>query len=159
MSLLEFFGRGSLLGGRARHREQYFPLLEHAPPGVDWHYVRPRPAVALRAWKAERDGQIASANGTLRYQAGRDWIVEHGNKDYAVVRADIFERTYTSAGPGCYQKRTDVRLRYFKLSHPARIKTLEGVRRAEPGDWIIEGVTGEIWPVKAERARRVYAED
>lgn len=159
MSLLEFFGRGAFLGARAGKREEYLPLLEHAPAGVEWHAIRPRPAVALRAWKAERDGQIASANGTLRYQAGRDWIVEHGDKDYAVVRADIFERTYASAGSGRFQKRTDIRLRYFRLPHPARIKTLEGVRRAEPGDWIVEGVTGEIWPVKAETGRRLYTEE
>ena len=30
------------------------------------------------------------------------------------------------------------------------IKTLEGVMRAGPGDWIIRGVKGEIYPCKSD---------
>lgn len=31
-----------------------------------------------------------------------------------------------------------------------RIKTLEGVMEAQPGDWIIQGVKGEIYPCKPD---------
>jgi hypothetical protein len=30
------------------------------------------------------------------------------------------------------------------------IKTLEGVMRADPGDWIIRGVKGELYPCKPD---------
>lgn len=30
------------------------------------------------------------------------------------------------------------------------IHTLEGVMRADPGDWIIKGVAGEFYPIKDE---------
>lgn len=159
MSLLEFLGRGATFGARReRKQEEYLPLIDRAPAGVDWRRITPRATIALRAWRAERDGLIASEGGVLRYRAGRDWIVEHGQGDYAVVRADIFARTYEDAGNGRFRRRGDVSLRYFKLSHPSRIRTLEGVRRAAPGDWIIEGVAGELWPVRPDRARRTYIE-
>lgn len=161
MSLLEFFGRGAYFGARdgRKNQEEYLPLIDHAPAGVDWRRIKPRAALALRAWKAERDGLIATPEGALRYQAGRDWIVEHGQDDYAVVRADIFARTYAEAGEGRFRRRDDVQLRYFRLPHPARIKTLEGIRRADQGDWIVEGLNGELWPVKADKARKTYIEE
>ncbi|MES1202543.1 MAG: hypothetical protein ABUS57_13955 [Pseudomonadota bacterium] len=161
MSLLEFFGRRAYSGweDRRQKKETYLPLIDHAPAGVDWRRIKPRAAITLRAWKAERDGWIAAAEGSLRYLAGRDWIVQHGEGDYAVVRADIFARTYTDLGHGNFRRRDDVQMRYFRLPHPIRIKTLEGVRRAEPGDWIVEGLMGELWPVKADKALRLYTEE
>lgn len=36
------------------------------------------------------------------------------------------------------------------------IKTLEGTMRAEPGDWIIRGVKGELYPVKDGIFRQTY---
>jgi hypothetical protein len=36
------------------------------------------------------------------------------------------------------------------------IKTLEGVMRANEGDWIIQGVNGEIYPCKADVFEKTY---
>lgn len=36
------------------------------------------------------------------------------------------------------------------------IKTLEGVMRADPGDWIIQGVKGEIYPCKPDIFAATY---
>lgn len=36
------------------------------------------------------------------------------------------------------------------------IKTLEGVMRANPGDWIICGVNGEFYPCKADIFAKTY---
>lgn len=36
------------------------------------------------------------------------------------------------------------------------IDTLEGTMRAEPGDWIIKGVAGEFYPIKAEIFEETY---
>jgi len=34
--------------------------------------------------------------------------------------------------------------------------TLEGVMRADPGDWIIQGVAGEVYPCKADIFEKTY---
>lgn len=36
------------------------------------------------------------------------------------------------------------------------IYTLEGVMRAQPGDWIIKGVQGEIYPCKPDIFEQTY---
>jgi hypothetical protein len=36
------------------------------------------------------------------------------------------------------------------------IKTLEGVMRAEAGDWIIKGVKGEVYPCKPDIFEATY---
>ena len=36
------------------------------------------------------------------------------------------------------------------------IQTLEGEMRADPGDWIIRGVDGEIYPCKPDIFARTY---
>ena len=36
------------------------------------------------------------------------------------------------------------------------IKTLEGVMRVEPGDWIIRGVKGELYPCKPDIFEQTY---
>lgn len=36
------------------------------------------------------------------------------------------------------------------------VHTLEGVMEAQPGDWIIRGVKGELYPVKDEIFRMTY---
>jgi len=43
------------------------------------------------------------------------------------------------------------------VRHPhALIMTLEGVHRAERGDWIIQGVQGEIYPCKPDIFAKTY---
>ena len=46
--------------------------------------------------------------------------------------------------------KTDGRIKWVE------IKTLEGVMRAEPGDWIIKGVKGELSPIKDDIFRETY---
>lgn len=36
------------------------------------------------------------------------------------------------------------------------IKTLEGVMSASPGDWIIKGVAGELYPCKPDIFEKTY---
>lgn len=37
-----------------------------------------------------------------------------------------------------------------------KIATLEGVMEAAPGDWIIRGVKGELYPIKDDIFRETY---
>jgi hypothetical protein len=131
--------------------------LDEPPPDAQWRTIRPKEvANSVRAWRAESDCAVDTTHGRLYAKGGQDFIVAHGKGDHSVVKPDIFERTYEPLGGGLYRKRTDLTLRYFTLKHPAVIRTLEGDQRARAGDWIVEGVTGELWPVPPDKAREKY---
>ncbi len=36
------------------------------------------------------------------------------------------------------------------------VKTLEGIMHGNPGDWLVKGVNGELYPVKDEIFRKTY---
>ncbi len=132
-------------------------VIEAPPRHVHWRRVRPRAdQLPVRAWPAEADHRIHSGRGTLMARGGKDFIVETASGDHSVVRSDIFERTYEALGGGLYRKREDVELRYFTLDRPAIVKTLEGEQEAEAGDWIMQGVAGELWPAPRAEAERKY---
>lgn len=40
-----------------------------------------------------------------------------------------------------------------------KIKTLEGVMRADVGDWIIKGISGEFYPCKPDVFEQTYIEE
>lgn len=132
-------------------------VISRPPADVDWRSVRPRDdALPVRAWVAEADHAIGSDHGKMQAKGGEDVIIAHGEDDQSVVRLDIFERTYEPLGGGLYRKRDDVVLRYFTLDRPALVETLEGPQEAAPGDWIMQGVTGELWPVARDKALEKY---
>jgi len=133
------------------------PHITEAPTHAKWTFIRPRDdQFSVRARRAEADCTIETSHGRLSARGGQDFIVTHGPDDHSVVKPDIFERTYEPLGGGLYRKRTDVTLRYFTLKHPAVIRTLEGDQQARAGDWIVEGVAGELWPVPPDKAREKY---
>ena len=45
---------------------------------------------------------------------------------------------------------------YDPLSKVLSIKTLEGEMTASPGDWIIQGVKGELYPCKPDIFQQTY---
>lgn len=131
-------------------------VLDEAPAGVTWRHVHPKPSPPVRAWLAEADTGVETGQGRLRARGGKDYIIDYGGGDRAVIRADIFERTYQRVGAGEYAKRTDIVLRYFTLKRRVVVQTLEGRQRAEPGDWIMQGLAGELWPVPRAKALSKY---
>jgi hypothetical protein len=132
-------------------------VISEAPEDVVCHPIRPKSLqLPVRAWRAEADRQVETNQGVLHAKGGQDFIIDHGEGNCAVVQPDIFERTYEPVGGGLYRKRTDITLRYFTLDRPATIQTLEGEQHARAGDWIVEGVNGELWPVPPETAREKY---
>lgn len=44
----------------------------------------------------------------------------------------------------------------YQTDLPMEIATLEGVMRADPGDWIITGVKGEQYPCKPDIFEATY---
>lgn len=142
-----------LFGGRREPREH----IAEPPLNAHWRLVRPRPGQPpIRARLAEADTTVSTAHGQLTARGGQDYIVTYEFDDHAVVRRDIFERTYKPIGSGLYQKRTDVVLRYFTLDRPVIVETIEGDQKADAGDWIMQGVTGELWPVPRAKAAEKY---
>lgn len=130
--------------------------IAEPPKGVKMHEVRAKEAPAKRAWLAESDCHIHTEHGVLQAQGGSDYILAHAPGEHSVVRRDIFELMYESLGGGLYRKRTDVIFRYFTLKRRVVVQTLEGPQAAKPGDWIMQGVKGELWPVSPEKAREKY---
>jgi hypothetical protein len=57
--------------------------------------------------------------------------------------------------PRQYRKRPVV-ITAFQTDKTLEIETLEGTMRAQPGDWIITGVKGEIYPCKDDIFRATY---
>jgi hypothetical protein len=146
---------GLIFGERPRAART---MIVEAPAGVVWCSIRPKAVqLPVRAWRAEANRDIETRHGVLHARGGEDFIVDHGDgRGCAVVQPDIFEQTYEPLGGGLYRKRTDIALRYFTLDHPAAIQTLEGEQHAQAGDWIIEGVNGELWPVPPDKALEKY---
>src|ERR1700755_2703002 len=99
--------------------------IDTAPDGVDWHNAHPRrDNDIVHAELATEDRDVETAHGVLKARKGEDMIVSYAPGDHAVVRRDLFERTYEPAHGG-FRKRTDVQLRYFTLDRPAIVETLE----------------------------------
>src|SRR5262249_6660572 len=99
--------------------------IKTAPRHARWHEVRPKPnRERIRARRAEADHEVTTPQGKLHARGGEDFVVTYGPNDHAVIRGDIFEKTYEPDGIGLYKKRSDIVLRYFTLERPALIHTL-----------------------------------
>jgi len=131
-------------------------FLSHAPSGVRWRSIRPKRGAAVEAHLAQDDGFLRSPRGHMRYRAGAHYLVTRQDGEQSVVKRGIFERTYQQRSDGQFEKRTDVTYRYFTLPEAVVVATMEGPQRADAGDWIVEGVDGELWPVKPHRAAEIY---
>jgi len=153
MSLFEFvFGRRSSNGKR-----RPIETIATPPANADWRNVKPRRLGSVEAELATEDGSIDGGHGELKYEAGNHYLVTSNDGGVSVVRRDIFEQTYRKRLLGGFEKRPDVTYRYFTLDYPAIVETPEGPQRAEAGDWIMQGVVGELWPISADQAERKYA--
>jgi hypothetical protein len=139
------------------HRPERLSILTAPPADAVWRSVRPRRGRPVRAKLAANDGAIRSRRGCLNYKAGEHYIVRRRRGSPSVVQREMFERTYERQPDGTYAKRRDLEYRYFTLSYPCIVKTLEGAQHASAGDWIMQGLEGELWPLSPEQGRRLYA--
>jgi hypothetical protein len=152
MDLLEL-----VIGRRPSRAGVAARVIKTAPVGAEWVSVRPRTGgPPVRARMADRSGVLNTARGPQHYRARRHYIVEYGQGDRSVVRRDLFDRIYVAIGEGLYEKRPDLAYRYFVLQDDATIMTPEGPEAAHAGDWIMEGLDGELYPMRPERGRDLY---
>lgn len=56
---------------------------------------------------------------------------------------------------GKYRKKPAI-IEAYQTTTPVTIQTLEGLMKAEAGDWIITGVAGEQYPCKPEIFEKTY---
>jgi hypothetical protein len=132
-------------------------VITTPPQGVTWTQVTARTeGRTVRARLAKRHGRLRTRRGVATYAPGRHYIVDYGHGDRAVARRDIFERVYRDVGGGKYEKRPEIAYRYFTLPYDVTVSTLEGPEIAKAGDWIMEGVDGELYPMTPERGREIY---
>lgn len=119
--------------------------------------VSPQPGGApVQATRAKGPGKVMTANGKpLRHRKG-DFITSYADGGKAVVRGDIFRRTYRKVGKGSYAKRTDVSVRASIAKRDQIVRTLEGPQPAKRGDIIMRGTAGERWPVAAGKFHSRY---
>jgi hypothetical protein len=89
----------------------------------------------------------------MKADAG-DWAVRDPDGDSWSVRDDIFRASYEPVDGQQWRRRGAV------LARPACnaeiIDTLEGPATASDGDWVVQGVHGELWPVPADQFARRY---
>ena len=53
-------------------------------------------------------------------------------------------------------RKTPVVVEAYQTKKTMYIETLEGIHRADPGDWIITGVKGEQYPCKPDIFEQTY---
>lgn len=129
------------LGYRSRRAEEQ-----------EWsRYTRQGVVTAVRreeAWEWQaHDGSTMSAG------AGH-WDVEDGTGSRWSVEPEVFAATYRHLEGDRYARVGEVDAR--RMPGGGRVETLEGPVDAQPGDWLLRGAAGELWPVAAERFSRDY---
>lgn len=105
---------------------------------------RYRPTAVVRATRLASPRVWRTARGSALSAAAGDWLVTDGAEEWTVA-PDIFRRTYRRLADGRFVKQEPVRA--ARLDRSAEVPTLEGVARAEAGDWVLCGVDGELWTV------------
>lgn len=122
----------------------------------DAHPIVGDNAQVVKAKLATADGTVPTSwGGDLRFRKGKDYVLQYGPNDFGVVRADIFADTYKRTRGG-YVKNPKVNLQYFIADREMHIRTLEGVVLAKPGDHVMVGTRGEMWPVRPDKFRAKY---
>jgi len=147
---------GHLLKLRSPRRTPRLPLVRTPPPGVRLQPIRACGAEVVEARLATCDGVLYKESGALRYQAGRHYVVRYENGEEAPVAVHLFEASYRRRFDGKFEKRRDLIAHYFTLPYPVMVATLEGDMVAQTGDWIVQGVTGELYPLASNIGRQKY---
>jgi len=126
------------------------------PPVADagWRSFRRRGEVdAVRV--AETWTWTTDDGNPMTAQPG-DWRVVDDSGAVRSVAAEVFDESYREIAPGRYRRIGVFRARQVLVEE--QIDTKENPATAHPGDWVVEGVKGEQWPVPADQFARTYEE-
>lgn len=85
-----------------------------------------------------------------------DWAVIDDSGQERSITPESFTASYELIERNRYRRKGVFRARQAQVQET--ISTDEGDAVAQAGDWIVEGVHGEIWPVPKERFEATYQE-
>lgn len=120
----------------------------------DWRWFRRVGQVAAElrnyawTWKT-------GAGDQMQAEAG-DWAVIDDSGQERSVAPESFSASYELIEGNRYRRKGIFRARQVEVQET--IGTDEGDAVAHIGDWIVEGVHGELWPVPADRFEATYEE-
>ncbi|MCB0973105.1 MAG: hypothetical protein KDB86_00945 [Actinobacteria bacterium] len=115
-------------------------------------------AVLLRMWDSEAVTSLRTSFGR-QDMTGDFYVVADADSCYGVDKVE-FERSHRQVAPDIWTKTVNVAA--YQLSENARVATVlqsgarESVVDAEPGDWVVKHIGGEITVVKPEHFRERY---
>ena len=95
-----------------------------------------------------------SASGEQMRAAAGDWAVCGPDGNTWSVRDDIFVSTHEQLDGTRWRRSGVVQARKARAGEV--VETLEGPLTAQPGDWIVRGPAGEMWPVGPQTFRAQY---
>jgi len=81
-----------------------------------------------------------------------DWHVRDEEGAERTVRDAQFRASHEQVDGHRWARTGEVRA--WRVSEPTTVVTLEGPATAAAGDWIVEGLGGERWPVPASQFER-----
>ena len=122
-------------------------------PGDGWRRFRRAGTVQAErlrqslVWSTEGGDQLTGRAG--------DWRVSDGERTWT-VGDEQFRTSYEPDGASTYRRVGIVRARPGRSGEV--VQTLEGPVQVQSGDWVVQGGSGECWPVPAARFAQSYAE-
>jgi len=53
-------------------------------------------------------------------------------------------------------KKKPIAMRCMQINEPFEVETLEGIMKGQPGDWLMVGINGEMYPIADEIFKKTY---
>jgi hypothetical protein len=53
-------------------------------------------------------------------------------------------------------KKKPIPIRCIQINEPFEVETLEGTMKGQPGDWLVVGVHGEMYPIAKDIFEKTY---
>lgn len=110
----------------------------------------------VTAERVDEPWHWTTQSGSVMQADAGDWRVTEGDRTWSVRPAE-FDASYQQIEGRRWRRTGSVRAR--RAEHIETIDSLEGPATATPGDWIVEGTSGEHWVVPAAHFARSYEAD
>lgn len=53
-------------------------------------------------------------------------------------------------------KKKPIAINVFQINEAFEVETLEGIMKGQPGDWLVVGVNGEMYPIADDIFKKTY---
>ena len=147
-------------GGRVRQLKSQLEQLEDVgfmpivPQGGPEEATKFQRVGIVRARRLDVHWPWIRRHGEHLIGEAGDWQVRDKAGDERTVRDAEFRKTHERLDGDRWRRRGT--LRAWRVTEKVTLRTIEGRTHAYPGDWVVEGLSGERWPVPHEQFRRTY---